>query len=67
MKLIWAIVCPVLFVSPPVRGAWIEISGIPPLYNTTESPPVRGAWIEMIFTGQLWLTWVVASREGGVD
>ena len=33
--------------SLPVRGAWIEIDGNPPLHYRTLSLPVRGAWIEI--------------------
>ena len=34
--------------SPPSRGAWIEITGIPLLrIVVTPSPPSRGAWIEI--------------------
>ena len=33
--------------SLPVRGAWIEIPILQPLYNMIKSLPVRGAWIEI--------------------
>ena len=36
-----------MYPSPPVRGAWVEISKeIGPSY-TLQSPPVRGAWVEI--------------------
>ena len=39
--------------SLPVRGAWIEIDGNPPLhYRTLQSLPVRGAWIEISGMGR---------------
>ena len=34
--------------SPPSRGAWIEIRGLLANYAGALSPPSRGAWIEMI-------------------
>ena len=33
--------------SPPARGAWIEILKIDTALNAPWSPPARGAWIEM--------------------
>ena len=33
--------------SPPVRGAWIEMSLAQELSGILGSPPVRGAWIEI--------------------
>ena len=35
-------------VSPPSRGAWIEISTPRETARRTTSPPSRGAWIEMM-------------------
>ena len=38
--------------SPPARGAWIEILGIcPVLANIIMSLPARGAWIEIMMEG----------------
>ena len=34
--------------SPPSRGAWIEIKILENTSTLAESPPSRGAWIEMI-------------------
>ena len=33
--------------SPPSRGAWIEISESGEKLSDHQSPPSRGAWIEM--------------------
>ena len=33
--------------SPPSRGAWIEIRGLLANYAGALSPPSRGAWIEI--------------------
>ena len=33
--------------SPPVRGAWVEITTGVETYLGTRSPPVRGAWVEI--------------------
>ena len=53
--------------SPPARGAWIEICTdsicIPPLW----SPPARGAWIEMARLTARYAGLTVAPRTGGVD
>ena len=35
------------FKSPPVRGAWIEITIAQSLADYLASLPVRGAWIEI--------------------
>ena len=42
-------------VSPPARGAWIEIDDWEKYPLCMESPPARGAWIEivMIVSSQL--------------
>ena len=34
--------------SLPVRGAWVEISGLAILCTMSMSLPVRGAWVEML-------------------
>ena len=34
--------------SHPVRGAWIEIQGLPDIWEIFPSHPVRGAWIEIL-------------------
>ena len=55
--------------SPPSRGAWIEIYHFPLLLLfRAESPPSRGAWIEMC-TGNKNLHHPdkVAPLAGGVD
>ena len=53
--------------SPPARGAWIEIRLIRPPIGSGGSPPARGAWIE-ITSGTNFSRWMrVAPREGGVD
>ena len=39
--------CGPLMLSPPARGAWIEISVGRNGPHSVASPPARGAWIEM--------------------
>ena len=34
--------------SPPVRGAWVEIWITGSTIMMSESPPVRGAWVEIL-------------------
>ena len=34
--------------SPPSRGAWIEIQMFQTVINAKPSPPSRGAWIEIL-------------------
>ena len=54
--------------SPPARGAWIEItlpSGC--LLPGGRSPPARGAWIEIFSTPSAYSIATVAPRTGGVD
>ena len=53
--------------SPPSRGAWIEITGRYEGYLTPPSPPSRGAWIEImgILIPDGWAE--VAPLAGGVD
>ena len=58
----------VLDLSPPSRGAWIEIillcgTG----YAAVWSPPSRGAWIEIIRLTCLINSPFVAPLAGGVD
>ena len=36
-----------IYMSPPSRAAWIEISSALPSATGTASPPSRAAWIEM--------------------
>ena len=36
--------------SPPMRGAWIEMAFDVTCEYSSGSPPMRGAWIEMILT-----------------
>ena len=38
-------------VSPPSRGAWIEIVVFVGFIRGVKSPPSRGAWIEIIYHG----------------
>ena len=38
-------------VSPPSRGAWIEIMYRLPIKAHLASPPSRGAWIEIVRPG----------------
>ena len=53
--------------SPPSRGAWIEIFAIPRYRLYEGSPPSRGAWIEIaLFLLGVVLS-VVAPLAGGVD
>ena len=55
-------------VSPPSRGAWIEISITTPKTGRKTSPPSRGAWIEMMLdTLQKIHDLHVAPLAGGVD
>ena len=54
--------------SPPSRGAWIEISRTASTLSASDrSPPSRGAWIEivMLCTGRICSG--VAPLAGGVD
>ena len=39
------------YVSPPARGAWIEIIAVYDSENRELSPPARGAWIEIMMEG----------------
>ncbi len=43
-------------VSPPVRGAWIEICFQGIECGILTSPPVRGAWIEILIIAQIALS-----------
>ena len=36
-----------VFLSPPARGAWIEIAEVLLMHQYRLSPPARGAWIEI--------------------
>ena len=53
--------------SPPSRGAWIEIRGLLANYAGALSPPSRGAWIEIVMTCNTETAEVVAPLAGGVD
>ena len=54
--------------SPPSRGAWIEIVCVTPPSHLFQSPPSRGAWIEMNqFESQSKNNRKVAPLAGGVD
>ena len=54
-------------VSPPSRGAWIEISPRGPTLTRSQSPPSRGAWIEIIVDQVSVADLSVAPLAGGVD
>ena len=55
-------------VSPPSRGAWIEIGNLAALTHIRkESPPSRGAWIEIKSTWICEKKIDVAPLAGGVD
>ena len=57
-----------MLVSPPARGAWIEmIGGVLALFADAVSPPARGAWIEMSEYLPRRSARRVAPRTGGVD
>ena len=54
--------------SPPSRGAWIEICSSPRvLARGMTSPPSRGAWIEIMYDGMSCGHIAVAPLAGGVD
>ena len=54
--------------SPPSRGAWIEIPvELWKLSKKTKSPPSRGAWIEIQTSGRGNFVPEVAPLAGGVD
>ncbi len=56
-----------LLLSPPMRGAWIEIGMVNNVDEGNMSPPMRGAWIEILRRTH-WTSWVlVAPHAGGVD
>ena len=54
-------------VSPPSRGAWIEIMYRLPIKAHLASPPSRGAWIEIIVDQVSVADLSVAPLAGGVD
>ena len=57
-----------LSLSPPTRGAWIEMtSTTSSARRAPSSPPTRGAWIEMMALEQIGDVRVVAPHTGGVD
>ena len=53
--------------SPPSRGAWIEIVVICSVLLNGPSPPSRGAWIEILLLLQYTTILWVAPLAGGVD
>ena len=53
--------------SPPSRGAWIEIVILIYCKLTQKSPPSRGAWIEIFDILFLCPYFIVAPLAGGVD
>ena len=53
--------------SPPARGAWIEISGMPHGSDITDRrPPHGGRGLKCTYPGIRWHI-PVAPRTGGVD
>ena len=56
-----------LILSPPTRGAWIEIATRNDIRACRKSPPTRGAWIEMEVSEALEEYRNVAPHTGGVD
>ena len=67
MKWLFVDVIPLYGVSPPARGAWIEIYSNHPRYVAEWSPPARGAWIEIPVCRPYQTPDFVAPRTGGVD
>ena len=53
--------------SPPARGAWIEIARSFTKNGWRKSPPARGAWIEIVVNAIARNGKFVAPRTGGVD
>ena len=53
--------------SPPSRGAWIEIILPESMVRVAESPPSRGAWIEIAWEKGCNENHNVAPLAGGVD
>ena len=53
--------------SPPSRGAWIEIMVGQNRSDKLESPPSRGAWIEIEIIAAVLEACDVAPLAGGVD
>ncbi len=53
--------------SPPTRGAWIEIISMAQLVGRGVSPPTRGAWIEISAFYHGNEDGTVAPHTGGVD
>ena len=54
-------------VSPPLAGAWIEISSASIFSWYAASPPLAGAWIEIQVSAGLLSSIAVAPPRGGVD
>ena len=50
--------------SPPSRGAWIEICGWRTYGVVTGSPPSRGAWIEIGFPGWFYVSLLSPPSRG---
>ena len=54
--------------SPPSRGAWIEMGSIRRRSRADWSPPSRGAWIEIVVADDnAAVVVLVAPLAGGVD
>ena len=53
--------------SPPSRGAWIEIGIVSTVASAVTSPPSRGAWIEIPKALPQKPVLIVAPLAGGVD
>ena len=54
-------------VSPPSRGAWIEMALQKDAPAAKASPPSRGAWIEILVDLVFFCYRFVAPLAGGVD
>ena len=55
-------------VSPPAKGAWIEIPSFCDSSLMPKSPPAKGAWIEIgAWVSRAKMPHLVAPCEGGVD
>ena len=53
--------------SPPSRGAWIEMAVRKEETHEETSPPSRGAWIEIVQMTEIVKSSSVAPLAGGVD
>ena len=67
MKLLLIALLVCILLSPPSRGAWIEINNMLSDRKDTESPPSRGAWIEISIKIQDFSGNQSPPSRGGVD